>query len=96
MVDFGDLRVMACSPADLERWLREFTGDAHLKVGGQYCRLDAGGFMIDLSWQVLAPRRIALLRIEQLELRFVYPGEHAAAARRWISRFDRHTQRGGG
>jgi uncharacterized protein (DUF1919 family) len=32
----------------------------------------------------------------QLEVGFEYPASQAEAARDWIRRFDRHTQRGGG
>lgn len=123
MPDFGDRRVMACTPGDLKRWLGEFCaipglagsapGDAlgarsaaaagagagamgvpQAPVGAM--TIDTGNFSITLRWKVLEPRRIALIRIEQLELEFAYPPEASETAREWIMRFDRHTQRGGG
>ncbi len=96
MPSYGDTRVMACSPVDLRRWLVELTGGDGLSVGERGAQVDAAGLLIVLRWQVLPPRQIALLRIEQLELSFDYPAGHARAARDWIARFDRHTQRGGG
>mgnify|MGYP003410202869 CR=1 FL=1 len=39
----------------------------------------------------LAPERTA-----ELEVGFEYAPQDRAAAREWIARFDRHTQRGGG
>lgn len=127
VADFGDRRVMACTPGDLKRWLGEFCAIPGLAEPGEIKRSGAGagdvamphtadrsaagvfphtpfgaltvdseGIEITLRWRVLEPRRIALLRIEQLELEFSYPAHAAAQARDWISRFDRHTQRGGG
>lgn len=97
---FGDRRVMACTPADIERWLREFTGSDSVRLergaaGGEF-RLDAGGWPMRVSVTELAPRVVALLRMPQLDVSFAYPDERAAEARDWITRFDRHTQRGGG
>lgn len=121
MPDFGDRRVMACTPGDLKRWLGEFCGIPALVAqpsglkGSETPRakrpstqlgfpntpvgavsLDAGGFPLTIRWRVLDPRRIALLKIEQLELEFSYPPQAGELARDWITRFDRHTQRGGG
>ncbi|MCM5569677.1 hypothetical protein M6I34_04070 [Burkholderiaceae bacterium FT117] len=98
---FGDRRVMACTPADIERWLREFTGGQDIRLepaggGGGEFRLDAGGWPMRVQVEVMPPRVVALLRMPQLDVRFDYPQERAAEARGWITRFDRHTQRGGG
>ena len=101
MPDFGDRRVMACSPADLKRWLGELCAipsmmvlTAPAEVGS--VSIDAEGLALSIRWRVLEPRRIALLRMEQLEVEFSYVADQASAARAWIARFDRHTQRGGG
>lgn len=89
-------RVMACSRADLGRWLRELTGSDHDMAV-------AGRAMLAFEWGVLAletepmpPRRIALLKVQQLRVRFLPPAGRDAEARAWIEHFDRHTQRGGG
>ena len=123
MPDFGDRRVMACTPGDLKRWLGELCGLEALALSrGAYqddgsrassgsvdnagailrdiaigaVAVDAGGFALTIRWRVLEPRRIALLKIDQLEVEFAYPPGATALAREWIGRFDRHTQRGGG
>ena len=97
---FGDRRVMACTPADMERWLGEFTGQQSLRfepaTTGRSMSLDAGGWPMTVAVRELPPRVVALLRMPQLDVRFDYPADQAAAAREWITRFDRHTQRGGG
>lgn len=87
---------MACTRADLQRWLCEFIGDPSLQVGDRALELALEGFNLTLNTRELPPRRIALLRIEQLEVWFDYSTEAADRARDWIARFDRHTQRGGG
>lgn len=96
MPDFGDRRVMACTRADLQRWLREFTGIDSLCVGEQALALALDGLVMTVNTRQLPERRIALLRIQQLEVSFSYPPGLTDSARDWIARFDRHTQRGGG
>ena len=107
MPDFGDRRTMACTPADLKRWLGELCGcdpgmTAFERASGAQpgsvgaATIEAEGVNVTLRWRVLEPRRIALLSIAQLELEFSYPSAEAKGARAWIERFDRHTQRGGG
>lgn len=101
MPDFGDHRVMACTVADIERWLGEFAGPMSVRrlpgvVADACFVIDAGGWSIRLSARKLAPRVIALLRMPQLDVVFDYAPEEAGRARAWIAGFDRHTQRGGG
>jgi hypothetical protein len=98
---FGDRRIMACQLVDLERWLRESTGKPSLqfdtadKASG-IVSLDAGGWLLQIRASRRVPSTIALIRLPQLEVEFVYPPDRAQAARLWIEAFDRHTQRGGG
>jgi len=89
-------RVMACSRADLGRWLRELTGSDHgvADTGGATLAFDWGA--LRLETEPMPPRRIALLKVQQLRVRFVPPAGLEAQARAWIERFDHHTQRGGG
>jgi hypothetical protein len=91
---------MACTPADIERWLGEFAGGqairATLRADGAEFIVDAGGWPMRIAVSALPPRVVALLRMPQLDVAFDFPEERAAAARDWVERFDRHTQRGGG
>jgi hypothetical protein len=93
---FGFERVMACSRADLARWLAELTGTDHgiAAAGRATLRLEWGELGIET--EVLEPRRVALLKVQQLRVRFVAAPGVEGPARDWITRFDRHTQRGGG
>ena len=88
-------RVMACSRADLARWLTELTGSDHgIGTGTATLAFDWGELRIET--ECLPPRRVALLRMRQLRVRFVPSAGAEAQARAWIERFDHHTQRGGG
>ncbi|HYF58554.1 MAG TPA: hypothetical protein VEA81_06320 [Burkholderiaceae bacterium] len=92
----GFERVMACTRADLGRWLAELTGaDSGIAAAGRTeLRFDWG--VLGVETEPLPPRRIALLAVQQLRVRFVPPPGGEAHARAWIERFDHHTQRGGG
>jgi hypothetical protein len=89
-------RVMACSRADLGRWLRELTGSDHGVVAGGRAALVFDWGTLGLETEQMPPRRIALLKVQQLRVSFVPPAGREAEARDWIERFDHHTQRGGG
>ena len=96
MLDFGDRRIMGCSRTDLERWVRELTGLQDRSFLADRLDLSDAGIPVCLVVRELAPRRIGLVSFAQLEVWFDYPPDQADAARDWIRRFDRHTQRGGG
>jgi len=93
---FGDSREMGCSRADLERWLREFTGLPVLQADDHAIRVPVADFMLEVRVSPAPPRRLGLITFRALQVQFVYPTEHAMQARDWIRGFDFHTQRGGG
>lgn len=93
---FGFDRVMGCSQADLARWLTEFSGSDHGMA-------QTGTALIGLPWgelkvttEALPERQLGLARFKSLRVRFIAPEGCEALAREWVTRFDRHTQRGGG
>jgi hypothetical protein len=92
----GFERVMACSRADLDRWLRELTGSDQGVAATGRATLAFDWGELRLETEPMPPRRIALLKVQQLRVRFVPPPGRDAEARDWIERFDHHTQRGGG
>jgi hypothetical protein len=49
-----------------------------------------------LSWLVLSPRRIALVRLPRLAVQFEFQGVEAAVRDAFMRAFDLRTQRGGG
>ncbi len=92
---FGDSRVMACDRRDMERWLRELVaGEIRVLPDGFEFAVEGVRMTVQLSDH--APRRVGLIAIPSLAVHFSYPPAARQAARAWITRFDRHTQRGGG
>jgi len=80
-------------------WLMRLPGACHghaLELFGGHARvrIDAGSLQID--WQVLPPRRIALLSIARMSVRFRFEGVGVEARQRFMKRFDLTMQRGGG
>jgi hypothetical protein len=96
MPDFGDHRTMGCSRADLQRWVGELTGSPPPDWHDDRLAIALDGWTLTLRAVPLPARRIGLVRLQHLDVRFEYPPPHAEAARAWIAAFDRHTQRGGG
>ncbi|MBK6471418.1 MAG: hypothetical protein IPF94_12005 [Betaproteobacteria bacterium] len=57
---------------------------------------DAGGGRLYITWAVLPPRRIALLSLPRLAVRYRFEGVAAPARREFMRFFDLYMQRGGG
>lgn len=91
-------RVMACTPAELLSWLPAALPSASLTTEGerQVCTASFDDGDLRIEWQVLEPRRIALLRLPQLRVRFCYAALSNERRIEIQRNFDRATQRGGG
>jgi hypothetical protein len=89
-------REMGCTADELRGWLPGACQGAVLawRDGGADVTLGAGRLRID--WQVLPPRRIALVVLPRLAVRFHFEGVTDDERRRFMRRFDLCTQRGGG
>jgi hypothetical protein len=91
-------RVMGCEARELIAWLPVALPDAEQRVEAaarRACARFSQG-TLTLTWEALAPRRIALLEIPQLLVTFRYVGVGDDHRRRIQRRFDLATQRGGG
>lgn len=90
-------REMGCTAAELVHWLPGAAAPhpVRQRADGADIALDAGG-RLSLRWEALPPRRIALLSVPRLRLRFAFEGVDEAARLRFMHRFDLYTQRGGG
>ena len=55
-----------------------------------------GTGQLQIDWEVLAPRVIALMRMPRLSVRFVFDGVEAPDRLQFMRRFDLTMQRGGG
>ena len=89
-------REMGCTETELRAWLPGASGERRIewRSGGADIALDMGRATLD--WQTLAPRRIALLTMPRLHLRFAAHGIDDATWQRFMRHFDLYTQRGGG
>jgi hypothetical protein len=93
-------RVMGCTARELVGWLGRALPGATLDIaagdqaGRCHARYPDGALCVE--WTVLPPRRIALLEIPQLAVRFTYFDLSEPRRQEIQLTFDRSTQRGGG
>jgi hypothetical protein len=94
-------------PASFERdtggteaeWLRRLPGACHghpIRVGTGRARVQIDAGSLQLDWLVLPPRRIALMTMPRMSVRFHFEGLDDEARQRFMRSFDLHMQRGGG
>jgi hypothetical protein len=89
-------REMGCTEVELLTWL---PGAAQglpvaLQPGGAAVSIGSG--RLQLHWQTLPLRRIALLAMPRLAVSFAFEDVDAAERQRFMRHFDLYTQRGGG
>jgi hypothetical protein len=90
-------RDYGCTEAEWQRWLDEATPGCRVErqgPGRAAVHLPKG--LLHLQWQLLPPRRIALITLPRLGLQFDFVDTDAAARAAFMRRFDLSTQRGGG
>ena len=87
---------MGCTEAELKACLPAACGERHLawRLHGADIALDGG--MVSITWQVREPRRIALIVLPRLHVRFEASGIDPAVWQAFMRYFDLATQRGGG
>jgi len=95
---FSFEREMGFAVADLRACLPGACGGRPIEWGDASARLalGSGPGQVTLSWSPLPPRRIALLSIPRLLVRFEACGVDADAWRAFMRYFDLYMQRGGG
>jgi len=91
-------RIMGCEARELLAWPPVALPNAEVIVehASQQAIAHWPGGSLRLAWEVMEPRRIALLQIPQLRVSFRYVGFDADRRRDIQRRFDLATQRGGG
>jgi len=89
-------REMGCTEAEWIGWLPRACGGAAIadEPGGVSVAI-AGG-TLRLRWQVLTPRRIAMIVLPRLAVSFEFVAVAEAERQRFMRHFDLATQRGGG
>lgn len=87
---------MGCTRAELLRWLPGATGGAPVRAEGDDLVLRVGRGQVHLALREFPPRRIALVSLPVLAVRFTFAGLDAEERRAFLERFDLYTRRGGG
>jgi|CXWL01.1.fsa_nt_gi hypothetical protein len=97
-VDIEFERTMGCTAAELLAWLPAALPGAAVTANTSACRAEAvfADGTLTLAWRTLPPRRIALLAIPCLHVRFSYAGLSPQRRCEVQRRFDLATLRGGG
>ncbi|HOB66215.1 hypothetical protein [Ottowia sp.] len=89
-------RDMACSDAEWRRLLAQALAGARWRISGDGAAVAVGEGCLHITWQLLAPRQIALLRLPMLRARFVFEGVSAEGRAAFMRHLDLYTHRGGG
>lgn len=90
-------REHGCTPGEWRQWLPGAVGAGRLLHSGDHdatVALDRG--TLQLRWQALPPRAIALIRMPRLHVSYRFDGVDADARVRFMRHFDLYMQRGGG
>lgn len=89
-------REMGCTEAELRAWLPAASGERRVEWRGRGADIALDSGSVAIAWQTGEPRRIALLAMPRLHVRFEAHGVDEAAWQRFMRYFDLYTQRGGG
>jgi hypothetical protein len=89
-------REMGCTEREWLSWLPGAAQGHALTVGQGKAGIGIGAGCLQLRWQVLAPRKIALVRLPRLAAQFRFDGVDEDARQRFMRHFDLYMQRGGG
>ncbi|MCY1384267.1 MAG: hypothetical protein CVU36_08415 [Betaproteobacteria bacterium HGW-Betaproteobacteria-9] len=89
-------RDMGCTEAEWLGWLPAAIGGCPWQIDGSSARVDIAPGVLQLRWQVLPLRVIALMRMPVLRVNFAFSGLDAAQRFAFMKRFDLYMQRGGG
>ena len=90
-------RDMGCTEAEWLGWLPAAVGEGRpWSVEGASARIEIAPGSLQLRWQVMPQRVIALMRMPVLRVSFVFDALDAEQRYAFMKRFDLYMQRGGG
>jgi hypothetical protein len=89
-------REMGCTEAEWLMWLPGAVAARPLQLGAGVAQVAIGAGTLRLSWQSLPERRIALMRLPRLAVRFAFDAVDDAVRQGFMRYFDLYTRRGGG
>lgn len=89
-------REMGCTEPEWLSWLPGAVRGHPLTLGDGQARIAIDGGALCLTWQVLDPRRIGMVRLPRLAAQFRFDGLGEAPRQKFMRYFDLYMQRGGG
>lgn len=89
-------REMGCTEAEWLMWLPRAIGEQTWQWQANSVTVHIGSGQLHLDWRVLEPRRLGLVQLPRLLMRFEFDHLDDAARYTFMKRFDLYTQRGGG
>jgi hypothetical protein len=89
-------REHGCTEAEWLGWLPGAVGPHTLHITPGAARVDLAPGTLSLHWQVLPPRRIALIVLPRLAVRYAFDAVDDARRQAFMRYFDLYMQRGGG
>jgi len=89
-------RDMGCTEAEWLGWLPAAVGTCPWHHAGSSAQVSIGQGGLQLRWQTMPLRVIALMRMPVLRVNFVFTGLNADERYAFMKRFDLYMQRGGG
>ena len=89
-------RDMGCTESEWLGWLPAAIGSCSWQVQGQSAQVSIAPGALQLRWQTMPPRVIALMRMPVLRVSFAFNGLDSEQRYAFMKRFDLYMQRGGG
>ena len=89
-------RDVGCSETEWLGWMPRALGAHVWRREGRRITVDISPGALDIAWEPLPERRIALLRMQRLKVAFAFSGLDAEQRRAFMKPFDLSLQRGGG
>jgi hypothetical protein len=89
-------RDVGCTEAEWLGWLPAAVGDRPWTLGAGHAEVEVQPGTLQLRWQAMPPRVIALMRMPILRVNFEFAGLDDAERYAFMKRFDLYMQRGGG
>jgi hypothetical protein len=89
-------RDMGCSEKEWLAGMPRAIGIHPWRQEGQHIVVSIGAGTLTLTWAVLPERRIALMRLQRLQVGFAFEGLDAGQRLAFMRPFDLSMQRGGG
>jgi hypothetical protein len=89
-------REVGCTEPEWLMWLPAALGPVAWQRDGACVHAQVGGGTLELAWHELPPRRIALVTLPRLAVRFRFETVPDELRHAFMKRFDLYMQRGGG